>query len=101
MPAEVRLGSRQCPQLLQLRTPPRRQINLQAAPLGSTGRVAVAVQLTLTIKDTRPPNRRNVRVSLTEPLSPLLCPLPPPGWAQRLWLSRPTMLQVHTVRRPS
>jgi transposase-like protein len=55
MPAEVRIGSRQRPQPLQLRTPPRRQINLQDAPLGSACRVAVAVQLRLLIKDTRSP----------------------------------------------
>jgi putative transposase len=36
-PTEVRLGSRQRPQPLQLRTSPRRQTDLQASPLGRLG----------------------------------------------------------------
>ncbi len=53
---EVRLGPRQRPQPLQLRTSPRRQINLQATPLGSICRVAGAVQLILLVIATHPPN---------------------------------------------
>ena len=37
--------------------PPRRQTHLQAAPLGSTSRLAIPVQLILTIKDTGAPIR--------------------------------------------
>src|SRR5215213_7963362 len=51
------LRPRQRPQSLQFRTSPRRQINVQATPLGSTCRVAVAVQLILLIKDTGLPIR--------------------------------------------
>jgi hypothetical protein len=55
VPAKVRIRPRQRPQPLKFRTPPRRRINLQATPLGSPCRVAVAVRLNLPIKATRPP----------------------------------------------
>src|SRR5206468_1613995 len=65
--AEVRLSSRQCPQPLQPGTPPRRSPDLQAPPLGRTGRVAVAHGLSSRFSGGSRAKWRQVRIGLTAP----------------------------------
>jgi transposase-like protein len=65
--AEVRLGSRQCPQPLQLRTSPHRHTYLQDPPLGRAGRMAKPHGLNPAVREHRCANRRQVAVRLTAP----------------------------------
>ena len=62
---KVRLGSRQRPQPLQHRTPPRRSNQLQAFPLSRPARVAGAHELDLRHQSPGPANQRIARFNLT------------------------------------
>ena len=68
--AEVRLGP--CQRPLQPGTPPRRSQDLQGTPLGCTGRVEVAHELSPRAQSQTSANRRRVAIRLTAPLLPVV-----------------------------
>lgn len=65
--SETRFSPCLAPQSLRNRMPPRRSPDLQADPLGRTGRVAVSCRLKLTLPCPSLAKRRRVAIGLTAP----------------------------------